>query len=62
MLYWSLVFFLISLVAGILGLNNVAGLSMDIAKFLIALFLVLAIVSFAIGIWTYKKAKNLLNK
>lgn len=60
MLYWSLVFFLISIVAGILGLNNVAGLSMDIAKFLIGLFLVLAIVSFAIGIWTYKKAKNLL--
>lgn len=60
MLYWSLIFFIISLVAGLLGLNNVAGLTMDIAKFLIILFLTLAIVSLALGIWTYRKTKRLL--
>lgn len=60
MLWWSVIFLVISLVAGLLGLNNVAGLSMDIAKILFGLFMFLAIAAFAIGIWSYNKAKSLL--
>lgn len=60
MLYWSLIFFVISLIAGLLGMNNVAGLSMDIAQFLIGLFLVLAIITLVLGVLAYKKAKSLL--
>lgn len=41
------VFFLIlALVAAVLGARGVAGLSMDIAKWLIIIFIVLAIVTF----------------
>nr|WP_325051196.1 DUF1328 domain-containing protein [Halorientalis pallida] len=38
-------FFVLALVAGILGAGGVAGLSMDIAKWLIVAFVVLAILS-----------------
>lgn len=61
MLYWSLIFFIISVVAGVLGMNGVAGLTMDIAQFLIGLFLVLALVFLGLGIWGIKKAKNALS-
>lgn len=39
-------FFVLALVALILGATGVAGLSMDIGKILVAVFLVLAAVSF----------------
>ncbi len=60
MLYWSLIFFVISLIAGLLGMNNVAGLTMEIAQFLIGLFLVLAIITLVLGVLAFKKAKSLL--
>lgn len=60
MLYWAAVFFVISIVAGLLGMNNVAGVTMDIAQFFIGIFLVLAIMAVAFWIWAAKKAKGLL--
>nr|WP_247378544.1 DUF1328 family protein [Halorientalis brevis] len=38
-------FFILALVAGVLGAGGVAGLSMDIAKWLVVAFVVLAILS-----------------
>ena len=38
-------FFILALIAGVLGAGGVAGLSMDIAKWLVIAFVVLAILS-----------------
>ncbi|AEH37459.1 DUF1328 family protein [Halopiger xanaduensis] len=45
MLELALLFFVIAIIAGALGAGGVAGFSMAIAKWLVILFLVLAVVS-----------------
>ncbi|RQG93450.1 DUF1328 domain-containing protein [Natrarchaeobius chitinivorans] len=45
MLELALLFFVIAIVAGAMGATGIAGLTMSIAKWLVLLFLVLAIVS-----------------
>lgn len=45
MLELALLFFVVALVAGALGAGGVAGLSMSIAKWLVLIFLVLAVIS-----------------
>ncbi|MFD1588891.1 DUF1328 family protein [Halorientalis brevis] len=45
MLELAIGFFILALVAGVLGAGGVAGLSMDIAKWLVVAFVVLAILS-----------------
>ncbi len=45
MLELALLFFVIALIAGVLGAGGVAGLSMSIAKWLVLIFLVLAVIS-----------------
>ncbi|MWV39352.1 DUF1328 family protein [Natrialba sp. INN-245] len=45
MLELALLFFVIAIVAGALGATGVAGLTMSIAKWLVLLFLALAVVS-----------------
>lgn len=45
LLYLAIVFFILAIVAAVLGAGNVAGLSMDIAKWLVIIFIVLAIIS-----------------
>ena len=42
----AVLFLILALVAGVLGASEVAGLSMEIAKWLVIIFVVLAIVSF----------------
>jgi len=42
----AILFLVLALVAGVLGARGVAGLSMQIAKWLVIIFLVLAIVTF----------------
>jgi uncharacterized membrane protein YtjA (UPF0391 family) len=42
----AILFLVLALVAGVLGATGVAGLSMDIAKWLVIIFVVLAVVSF----------------
>jgi len=44
-LWYALVFFALAIVAGIVGFQEVAGISMRVARIFIAIFLVLAIVS-----------------
>lgn len=45
MLELALLFFVIAIVAGALGATGVAGLTMAVAKWLVLLFVVLAVVS-----------------
>jgi uncharacterized membrane protein YtjA (UPF0391 family) len=48
LLYLALVFFVIALILGILGVRGV-GISMEIAKWLIIVFIILAILSLVLG-------------
>lgn len=41
----AIVFFVLALIAGVLGAGGVAGVSMDIAKWLVIVFVALAILS-----------------
>jgi uncharacterized membrane protein YtjA (UPF0391 family) len=45
LLYLAIVFFVLAIVAAVLGAGRVAGLSMDIAKWLVIIFIVLAIIT-----------------
>jgi len=45
LLYLAIVFFVLALVAALLGSRGVAGLSMDIAKWLVIAFIILAVIS-----------------
>ena len=38
-------FFILAIVAGVLGAHGVAGISMDIAKWLVIIFIILAVIS-----------------
>lgn len=60
MLRASIVFFVIALVAIIFGATGFAGVSMDIAKTLLGVFLVLAIISFIVSLITGRKGSNIL--
>lgn len=61
MLYWAVIFLVISVISGALGLSGVAGFTMDVAQFLVGAFLVLAIIFFALAIWGGKKVSNLFS-
>jgi len=49
MLNWALTFFVVAIVAAVLGFTSIAGSAIDIAKILFFIFLVLAVVSFIFG-------------
>lgn len=44
----AILFLILALVAGVLGARGIAGLSWDIAKWLVIIFIVLAIISFVL--------------
>jgi len=48
-------FFILAIVAFILGANSIAGLSIEIGKLLLFIFLALAIFSFIVSLLTGKK-------
>ena len=49
MLTLAIVFFVIAIAAYVLGANNVAGLSATVGKWLLLIFLVLAVLSLLVG-------------
>lgn len=49
MLNWAATFLIIAIVAGIFGFGNIAGTSVEIAKIIFGVFLVLFVVSLIIG-------------
>lgn len=50
MLRAALAFFVLALLAYVLGATGVAGMSMEIARILLVVFLVLAVIGVAIGL------------
>lgn len=44
-LQWAVVFLVLAVVAGLLGARGVAGVSMTVAKWLVIIFIVLAVIS-----------------
>lgn len=55
MLRWSLIFFVVALVAAVLGFGGIAGGAMDIARVLFFIFIVLFIVSLLYGLMSGRK-------
>jgi uncharacterized membrane protein YtjA (UPF0391 family) len=49
MLNWAFTFFVVAIIAAVLGFTSIAGSAIDIAKVLFFVFLVLAAVSFVLG-------------
>lgn len=52
MLHWAAVFFVIAIIAGLLGFTSIAGAAIDIARLLFYLFLVIFIVLLIMGLIT----------
>ena len=49
MLNWAATFFVIAIIAAVLGFTSIAGSAIDIAKILFVVFLILAVLSFIFG-------------
>lgn len=49
MLYWTLVFLVVALIAGLFGFGGIASASAGIAKVLFGIFIVLFLVSLVFG-------------
>lgn len=49
MLYWALMFFVIALIAGVLGFGGIAAGAVEIARILFFIFLVLFVISLVAG-------------
>lgn len=58
MLRAAIAFFVLGLVAILLGANGVGGLSLDIGKTLLFVFLILAVISFVASMITGRKMIN----
>ena len=50
MLRWALIFFIVALLAAVLGFGGVAGVAVGIAKFLFYVFAVLLLISLVMGL------------
>ncbi len=59
MLRAALMFFILALVAMLLGASGFAGMSMEIGRILLLVFLVLAVISGITGLITGSRAKNI---
>lgn len=60
MLRAAIAFFVIGLIAFILGAGNIAGVSIEIGQTLLVVFLVLAVISYLISLSTGRKPGSLL--
>ena len=54
MLRAAIIFFILGLVSVLLGANGIAGLSVEIGKTLLAVFLILAVISFIVSLFNGK--------
>ena len=60
MLRAAILFFVLALVAMLLGATGFAGMSMEIGRILLVVFLVLAVISFVINLITGRNPKSLV--
>jgi uncharacterized membrane protein YtjA (UPF0391 family) len=49
MIRWAIIFFVVALVAALFGFTGIAGMSMDIAKFVAIIALILFVISLVAG-------------
>ena len=54
MLWWAFIFFVVALIAGVLGFGGIAAGAMGIAKILFWIFVILFLVSLVYGLMTRK--------
>ncbi len=59
MLRAAIAFFVLALIAIVLGAGNIAGVSMEIGKTLLTVFLILAVISFVLSLVTGRSPKSL---
>lgn len=59
MLRAAIAFFVIGLVAVFLGANNIAGVSIELGKLLLGVFLVLAVISFVVSLVSGRGGRSL---
>lgn len=59
MLRAAIVFFVLGLIAYVVGANGVAGLSVEIGKMLLWVFLALAVISFVVSLVTGRSTRSL---
>jgi uncharacterized membrane protein YtjA (UPF0391 family) len=59
MLRAALGFFILALVAVVFGASGVAGVSMEIGRMLLVVFLILAVISFVIGVVSGRGGPNI---
>ncbi|MBX9766352.1 MAG: DUF1328 domain-containing protein [Bdellovibrionales bacterium] len=52
-------FFVVALIAMLLGANGIAGISIEVGKLLLGVFLVLAAISLVVGLITGRSPKQL---
>ena len=55
MLNWSITFFIMAVIAGVLGFSGLAGTFVDIAKFLAVIFVLLFIISLIYSIMSGRR-------
>jgi uncharacterized membrane protein YtjA (UPF0391 family) len=55
MLRWAALFFVIAIIAAVLGFGGIAGAAADIAKFLFFLFIAIFVVLFLLAIFVGKR-------
>ena len=49
MLRWAIIFFVVALIAGVLGFGGIAGMSFEIAKFVAIIAVILFVISLVAG-------------
>jgi uncharacterized membrane protein YtjA (UPF0391 family) len=54
LLKWALVFFLVSIVAGVLGFTGISAASADVARFLFYVFVVIFLVLLVLGLTIFR--------
>lgn len=59
MLRAALAFFILALVAMLLGASGIAGISLDIGRTLLVVFLILAAISLVVGLVTGRSPRSL---
>ncbi len=59
MLRAAIAFFILGLIAILLGANNVGGLSVEIGKTLLFIFLILSVISFIASLVTSKRVERM---
>jgi uncharacterized membrane protein YtjA (UPF0391 family) len=56
MLRAAIIFFVIAIVAMLFGMNNIAGISAEVGKTLLYVFLALAVISFVISLFSGRRS------